>query len=292
MINRYGFFSIILPVILVIFCFAVPKTAWAEPIGAKATSVVGAVSVISVKDGKTSPVRQGSAFVEGDRVTTGADGSVEIEFDTGDHIFLDKGADLVIKSLHRNKAGSAFSIFNLLVGRVKSYVGKLADKKSKFEYHTRTAIAGVAGTPPWIVEYRDGRTYIYLLGEKGKPGFIYVIGFDPDKTKVILANGMMTIVYFGKPPMAPFDIPPGDIALLMTLDGQPLLLVGGILTLDMLTQNITTPRQPSPWYYGTLAGFNYYSNSRQGAFGIGSGTGNKFGGPPPVSVGQINVNWR
>lgn len=184
-------------------------SAWAAtaPIAAEATHVEGAANVVSIRDAKTRPIALGMKFFEGDRIRTGA-GVVEIEFDTGDLIRVDRDTDLTVQSLHRDEQGSTFSIFNLAIGRVKSAVTKLADQRSKFEYRTKTALCGVAGTPPFIVGFQGSRTFVDLLGAKGEPGAVSVRGFDPAQTLVTVLSGFRTTVAPGLPPQPPFEISP------------------------------------------------------------------------------------
>ena len=181
---------------------APPVWAATAPIAAEATHVEGAANVISVRDAKTRPIAVGMKFFEGDRIRTGA-GVVEIEFDTGDLIRLDRDTDLTVQSLHRDEQGSTFSIFNLAIGRVKSAVTKLADQRSKFEYRTKTALCGVAGTPPFIVGFEGRRTFVDLLGQKGEPGAVSVRGFDPAQSLVTVLSGFRTTVAPGLPPERP-----------------------------------------------------------------------------------------
>lgn len=188
------------------FLFLLAGRSWSAPIGAKAVYVEGSVRAISAVDAKMRSVAKGDTFTEGDRITTSASGVLEVEFDTGDLIRVDKNSDLVIKALNRNPKGSTFSIFSLMIGRVKSAVSKLTDSDSKFEYHTKAAICGVSGTPPFIVESIDGQTNVDLLGEPGEKGAVYVKGFDPAGTMITIFSGTRTVAHFGSPPLSPFPI--------------------------------------------------------------------------------------
>lgn len=192
----------------VVFLLPLAGLAWSAPIGAKAVYVEGSVRAISAADAKMRIVAKGDTFAEGDRIITSASGALELELDTGDLIRVDKSSDMVIKALNRNPKGSTFSIFSLMIGRVKSAVSKLVDSDSKFEYHTKAAICGVSGTPPFIVETMDGQTNVDLLGEPGEKGTVYVKGFDPAGTIVTVFSASRTVANFGAPPLAPFPISP------------------------------------------------------------------------------------
>lgn len=198
------------PYLFVIVAFSLllfPASAWsASPIKAKAVLVEGEATVFPIVDSKSYAIVIGTKFREGDRIKTSENGVVEIEFDTGDLIRIDKSTDMVIKALHRNKKGSTTSIFSLLVGRVKSAVTKLVDDESKFEYHTKAAIAGVAGTPPFIVGFVGGIANIDLLGETGDKGKVFVQGTDSARSRVDISPGFRTTVNIGFAPKDAFKI--------------------------------------------------------------------------------------
>lgn len=212
-IDRFIRFSFFFSFVIALFSglFSASAHAAKTPIGAKAVFVEGEVTILSVKDSSIHKVKIGTEFSEGDRVKTGSDGVVEIEFDTGDLIRVDRDTDMAIKALNRDEEGSTFSVFNLIVGRVKSAVSKLATSGSKFEYHTKAAICGVAGTPPFVVQFRKNQTFVDLLGKKGEPGKVYVRGFDPGQTLVNVFSGHRTTVRPGAPPLKPFAISPSRL---------------------------------------------------------------------------------
>ncbi|MGK7345654.1 MAG: FecR family protein [Candidatus Nitrospinota bacterium M3_3B_026] len=204
-----GFFSVF--VFALVLSVGSPTFASSTPIIAEAVYVEGKVMVISAADSRESEVSIGMVFSEGDRIRTAADGIIEIEFDTGDLMRVDRDTDMVIKSLSRDEKGATSSVFGLMVGRVKASVTKLTTPDSKFEYHTKAAICGVAGTPPFVVEHKKERTSIDLLGRAGEKGQVYVRGFDPAATVVNLTAGRRTAVTPGAPPLKPFPISPARL---------------------------------------------------------------------------------
>lgn len=240
--------------------FIAPVAAFAatSPISAKATYVEGSVSVLSAADDTTRAVQVGTGFAEGDKVTTSDDGIVEITFDTGDIIRLDNGTDLTIASLHRDEKGSTFSIFELAIGRVKSAVTKLVDKASRFEYHTRAAVCGVAGTPPFVVEANDKQTDVDLLGKKGDPGKVYVQSTGGNKKRVFLIALTRTIVRFGEDPMDPFPISAERMRMFKKFLFEFEKKKGKKLTDDeiammkSLARRVSLPRPPDPGESKTL----------------------------------------
>jgi hypothetical protein len=297
-----------------------------SPIGAKAVHVEGDSRVISAKTAKESRISVGSIIEEGDRIRTSRNGIVEVEFDNGNLIRVDVDSDMTIRALNRDEKGSTFSIFNLVLGRVKSAVSKLTTADSKFEYHTKAAICGVGGTPPFVVEFRDDRINIDLLGKPGDMGHVYVQAFDPAKTMVTLLAGTHTAARFGQPPIQPAPIPPDRLQMLNRTipfsskireggggdrthggsgerregTGEP----GGVggaggsigerLVATTLTNNLSIPRQTGAANAQTLTGMNALTSSQQGAVGTetqsGGGTGSNS--PPPVATFNLNVNFR
>ena len=198
------------PLVLVasLFLFSTFDSAFAENsvIGAKAVFVQGTVHVIHKGDKHRVRVRLGKVIKEGDRIITSRTGVLEIRFDNNDLIRIDRNTNMVVNSLYRENDGSTFSVFNLLFGRVKSAVSKLASSRSKFEYHTKAAIAGVAGTPPFVVAYEKGKMEVDLLGKEGEHGAVFVKGFDPNETLVTVLSNTRTTVTFGSPPLKPFPV--------------------------------------------------------------------------------------
>lgn len=294
---------------LVLFVVVAPTISWAAitPIGAKAVYVEGTVNVFSVKDNKSHSIVIGSQFFEGDKLTTTENGIVELEFDTGDLIRLDNDSQMVIRSLHRDEQGSTFSIFNLIIGRVKSAVGKLASKNSKFEYNTKTAIVGVAGTPPWVLSFRANATEIDLLGEKGDKGSVFVQGLDPKKTLVTLLAGTRTVVRFGVPPLKPFQILPGRRQMLKRtirfqikpkqkktsidkVKKKAPSSVGQQLVTSTISQSISTPKQPKPEEAKSVDFTNTQSTSGPGTVSQYQETGG-VSPPRPVKV-KIRINLK
>jgi len=264
--------------------------AMAAPIGAKATYVSGDVSVFHIGETKSAPVVKGSAFAEGDKIKTSADGVVEALLDNGNLIRLDKNGELIIKSLNRNESGSTFSIFGLTFGRVKSAVSKLVSNESKFEYHTKAAICGVGGTPPFVVEADADNTRVDLLGDPADTGAVYVSGFDPDKKRVLLKPMTRTTVRMGEAPLDPFLIDDERLHFLnrvipfhLGMTQQP---HDAAMQSLMIKTTITAPQHPaSP---GSMQKLD--SQYGQSSGGANAGGGPSATQPPTQPVGiQIHI---
>ena len=283
--------------------------ALAAPIGATAAHVEGRVTVIHA-NGQEARVRVGDSFVERDTVKTYSDGVVEIEYDTGDLTRVDVNSTMVIKSLTRS-GGSTFSIFGLVAGRIKSSVSKLLSRDSRFEYHTKSAVAGVAGTPPFVIHVEGDITNVDLLGAEGEHGSVYVQGSDTLKTMVMVMSGQRTIVNFGQAPLTPFAIgtdrfqnlrrtlPFKSRGELVTQGGGqekqgPPKSGGGekqIVT-DHISSQVSTFFQPGPSQINTSAKLNVSTTAKQGAIGADTGAGVQTDQPPPFATGSVSITFQ
>ncbi|MDH5639455.1 MAG: FecR domain-containing protein, partial [Nitrospinota bacterium] len=237
-------------------------------------------------------------FQEGDTIKTGANGTLEIKYDTGNLTRFDKNTTMEIRSLRRDNKGSTFSVFGLILGRIKSSVHKLATGDSKFEIHTKSAIAGVAGTPPFIVQVIDGQTLVDLLGNPGDPGSVYVQGMDPNKTIVYLFAGFRTIVMFGLPPQDPFSIGADRLnmlrGLLQFLQQQGYLdsgqTTGNLIVVEFIAGKISVYIAPNPTNSGYTPMINASTFIKSGGPGAGEGEG-EADNPPPFATGKVNLNF-
>ena len=191
---------------LFIFLAVFPEAPLASPIGAKAVYLRGTVYVEPAGAARKT-VEAGMAFAEGDKIVTMEDGIVEVMLENGNLIRIDSNTVFVIKALSKNdETNDTTSIFNLILGRVKSSVAKLATSGSKYEYTTTTAVVGVAGTPPWVTEFDGKKTLVELLGMEGEEGKVYVKGNDPMQTIIYLLANSSTTVHPNMPPDPPSPI--------------------------------------------------------------------------------------
>ena len=194
------------------------QPAFAAEFSATVSSVSGDVKYISIKEKASQPLEVGVILIAGDKVITGADGTAVITFGDSGDLTIDINTTVTIRAVSKKPSGVVESIFYLATGRIKSTLSKLT-ADDKFEYHTKAAVSGVAGTPPHIIEATQNeagkeKTNIYLLGEIGDEGSIYVRGFDKEKTEVILFASQWTSVIKGLAPLAPVIITPAILNLL------------------------------------------------------------------------------
>ena len=286
------------PIILLAIIIAVPSQSFAAPIGATAMYVRGVAHVTSAKTGKKTRIRRGAAFAAGDKIVTSRTGVVEIKFDNGNKVRVDRNSSLLVKELRRDSSGSTFSVFNLFFGRVKSAVGRLATASSKFEYHTKAAIAGVAGTPDWVLEYKDDTLKAYLLGQPGDKGAIYIKGFDPHQTLIEITAGTWSSTRVGLPPMPPkvmsiFIRRQLNKNIPFSAEGSQSKEGGsqgkGIVT-DNISRRVSSPKAASLGESKTQKGVNYMTTPKQGAIGQESQTGEQTA--PPVATFNVKINFK
>lgn len=86
-------------VISALFAIVFTTSTYAEnkPIVAKAIVVEGAVTVFLVGEKFGRRVTVGSSFADGDRIVTGKDSSVVIEFVTGSRIRVDQSSEMILR---------------------------------------------------------------------------------------------------------------------------------------------------------------------------------------------------
>ena len=179
--------------------------------GAEIVDVLGTVSVMIKADGVSVEATVGLRLGEGDAIETGPDGEAEILFDDGNVTRMDENSKVTIEKLFMEDDKSRKSILGLAFGRVKNSVIEMVHKDSSFEVHTKSAVAGVRGTPHWIVGAFEGakhKTEVDLLGTPGEKGSVFVTGSDAGKSEVLITPGMRTVAEFGIPPLEPFVIAP------------------------------------------------------------------------------------
>ena len=207
--NRFA-----LPLLLAVFFGAAlfSSTSFAAThYGAEIVDVLGKVSVTVKADGATVEAAVGLRLGEGDAIETGPDGEAEILFDDGNVTRMEENSKITIEKLSIEDDKSRKSVLGLAFGRIKNSVIELVQRESKFEVRTKSAVAGVRGTPHWIVGVFDGaepKTEVDLLGTPGEKGGVFVTGGEFGKTEIVLSPGMRTVAEFGLPPLEPFAIAP------------------------------------------------------------------------------------
>lgn len=202
----------------VLLLLLIPGTAFAADFTAEIVDLDGKVTVTQKAAGKETPAQKGMKLVPGDVLKTAADAEAELLYEDGNVTRVGEETTLTIKELSIADDKSRKTILDLAAGQVKNSVSKLVSKTSSFEVHTKSAVAGVTGTPPWVVKAIGGkaggaqRTEVDLI--TGTSGQVFVKGVDPAAPKVFLTPGTRTIVPFDNPPVRPFAISPDRLAQL------------------------------------------------------------------------------
>ncbi len=118
--------------------------------------------------GKWKDAEINMPLYEGDTLLTRGGSFMEVTFDDATIVRLDSNSQMKLAELKR-QGSVAKTIFNLAKGRFFAIVDKLKNPKSKFEVHTRMAIAAVKGTELIVQADNDSA----LLGvTKGSVQFI------------------------------------------------------------------------------------------------------------------------
>lgn len=110
---------------------------------------------------------------------------------------------ILIESLIKSSDKREASVLTF-VGKVRAVVKKQMKSNSKFEFKSKTAIAGVRGTHLALDVAEDGTTKVFLLS-----GFVGVFNRDKmDLPEIMLTEGTFSEVKEGMPPSPPQPIPP------------------------------------------------------------------------------------
>ncbi|MBI5636805.1 MAG: FecR domain-containing protein [Nitrospinae bacterium] len=200
------------------FLLLIPGTAFAADFTAEIVDLDGKVTVTQKAAGKATPAQKGMKLVPGDVLATATDAEAELLYEDGNVTRVGEETTLTIKELSIADDKSRKTVLDLAAGQLKNSVSKLVSKTSSFEVHTKSAVAGVTGTPPWVVKAIGGkaggaqRTEVDLI--TGTSGQVFVKGIDPAAPKVFLTPGTRTMVLFGMPPAPPSPISPARLAQL------------------------------------------------------------------------------
>lgn len=203
--HQYGIFSIFLALFMIN-----PTLSLAANFGAELTEIEGRVFVTKGSTGKTVPATEGMRIGAGDKIETKPEAAVDILYDDGNVTAMDENTVLTIKKLSL-KPGEKASVVDLGIGRIKNSVTKIVNIRASFEVRTKSAVAGVTGTPPWVVAVmrdKQGKfsTEVDLLTRGKDMGGLFVRGTDPGATEIRLRPGTRTVSAFGIAPQKPFRI--------------------------------------------------------------------------------------
>lgn len=113
-------------------------------------------SALVLSGGKWKPAEINMPIYEGDAFRTKMDSFLEITFDDATIIKLGSNTDLKLSQMKRRE-NIATTVFSLIKGNFLAIVDKLKTQDSRFEVHTKMAIAAVKGTE-FAVTANDSET--------------------------------------------------------------------------------------------------------------------------------------
>ncbi|MGD0283701.1 MAG: FecR family protein [Dissulfurispiraceae bacterium] len=191
-----------------IICIAVmlPSLALAQVAG-KLTKVSGTVDILRTGTTTAVPAKVNDEVSIGDIIRTKSDGTAEITFIDNSIMPLGPRSRLGIEEyLYSSKDNKRVASLKLYRGRAGFTVPKpvYAAAGSKFEMHTRTAVAGVRGTKGLLLSGLTERVYV----EEGVVGFWNCPGVEFSKCPgrvIVTAGNVGEILYGGAPIVRPFS---------------------------------------------------------------------------------------
>ncbi len=127
--------------VLVLFC----SGAYANIADSIAVINSHSGKVMITSGSKTKSPEVNMPLYQGDTVSTFSRSSIEIVFDDATIVRLPQNSEITLTELKR-KGSSAVTVFNLAKGALLAIVDKLKSDDSRFEIHTKMAIAAVKGT--------------------------------------------------------------------------------------------------------------------------------------------------
>ncbi len=166
--------------------YVVSKSHTAKPSEASAplakpwVQVVTPPATVTVSSSAPRALQTGDEVSEGDTVTTGAKGRVNIYFPSGATARLDQNTSLVIAAASQDQRGVLVSL-RLLSGRVWSKIATVANVSTSWEVKSSNAVAVVRGTA-FSFEYKNGHSHVV-----GAEHTVQVSPLDP-KSGLIIGN--------------------------------------------------------------------------------------------------------
>ena len=140
--------------------------------------------------------RVGTILLQQDKLKTGGNGRVEVQFDDGSLLQLTSNSSISLKEYSYSRKGRKANV-NLKKGAIFANVNKLR-RNSNFKVSTATAVAGVRGTQFYVSI--DKKENVKLEVYKGG------VDISANNKKVSVKAGQETIVKKGSAPTDPTKI--------------------------------------------------------------------------------------
>jgi hypothetical protein len=141
----------------------------------------------------------GMTLNAGTRVKTGTDSSALLTFFDGSTVELKSDTEIEITRLESDNGKAVTIVLKQWVGRTWSTVVKMADKGSRYQIDTPSAVALVRGTQFLVDVDETGRTV-----EHTTQGLVSI---SANGEEVLVPPGQVTIVETGTPPSEPVNEP-------------------------------------------------------------------------------------
>lgn len=174
---------------------------------------------VFVAPGKSFTAMKGQMIFPGDIIETKPGAEVELLYEDGNVSRIGENSKVTLGEMVVDKK-SRRTIINLAVGAIKNSVLKLSNSQSKFEVHSKTAVAGVTGTPHWIFtsspdfEPKVNVSLLVAKNDKSKTQGVFVRPAGKSDSALVLRPGFKTEVSFGKAPLPPEAMSEEEIDLL------------------------------------------------------------------------------
>lgn len=177
-----------------------PSMVQAAQVG-KITGLKGVAQYRAVNNIPYSPLKKGDLISEGNWIKTGADGWVELTLNDNSKFTLANNTEFAVTSflLSKNKREGSF---NLVQGKLRASVVKLAGRQSGMTVRSGTAVAGIKGTE--FLMMSQGPANVFF----GNEGSVAVSGDGSGPQQALVAS-TMTQNTRGGMPLEPLKIDAG-----------------------------------------------------------------------------------
>ncbi|MBN1104683.1 MAG: FecR domain-containing protein [Deltaproteobacteria bacterium] len=178
---------------------AMPADAEGPPVG-RIEQVRGMVTIVK-SDGRQVGAQAGIALFSGDQVTAGED--AEVLFSVHEAEFrLGRDSQIVIDDLSAQDVEDGETVMALILGFLRSKVGRLLGSPGGFQLHTPTAVVGVRGTEFDTVVSMDAASAVVV--DEGE------VQIDWEGQQGALGQGQMLEVEMGGKEWLPKRAAPRD----------------------------------------------------------------------------------
>ena len=172
------------------------------PASARVLSVHGHAQVTLEATGQTVPVNTGLLLQSGDKLRTGPDGNVSLEFGDGSRLLVQPGSQLILETLRTySPTNTVDTLLRLVQGRVETQATRQPVAGPRYEIWTPAATSAVRGT-----HYRLGMTTATATAQvEVLEGAVAFQGQENRVTRQV-GKGFGSLAETGKPPLPPIRL--------------------------------------------------------------------------------------